>query len=64
MNAKTIKIFFSMYVIGVVALLQMVAWTLEFDGTVFAFTSLLIGAIAGSILGFSFNARGGAKSKK
>jgi len=55
MNEKTI---FAIFVISIVALLQMVAWTLGFNGTVFAFTSLVIGLTAGTILGFSVNKKG------
>ena len=51
MNEKTI---FAMFVIGVVATLQGVAWYVGYNGTVFAFSSLIIGLISGSILGFSF----------
>jgi len=58
------KMIFSMFLIVVVAAVQIVAWICGFDGQVFAFTSLVIGLTAGSILGFSFNARGGAKSKE
>jgi len=61
MNDKTI---FAMFLIMVVAALQIVAWICDIDGQVFAFTSLIIGLVGGSILGFSFNARGGAKSKE
>jgi len=49
------KIIFAMFVIGVVAALQSVAWYIGFNGAVFAFTSLIMGTIAGSILGFSFS---------
>lgn len=41
-----------MYVIGVVAALQGLAWITGRNGQVFAFTSLVIGAISGTILGF------------
>ena len=58
------KMIFGMFLIVVVAALQIVAWICTFDGQVFAFTSLIIGLTAGSILGFSFNAREGAKSKE
>lgn len=51
------KIIFAMFVIAVVATMQGVAWYVGFNGTVFAFTSLIIGAIAGSVLGFSLNSR-------
>ena len=61
LNEKTI---FAMFVIVVVAIIQGYAWYIGVDGQVFAFTSLVIGLAAGSILGFSFNARGGAKSKE
>lgn len=47
------KIIFAMFVIGVVASLQVYAWHSSYNGAVFAFTSLIIGLVAGSILGFS-----------
>jgi len=40
-------------VIGVIAMLQCVAWYLGKDGQVFALTSLVIGGITGTIFGFS-----------
>lgn len=49
------KHIFAMYVIGVVAGLQCAAWLCGYNGTVFAFTSLVIGAIAGTILGFKLH---------
>jgi len=42
-----------MFVIAIIAILQGGAWYSGHNGTVFAFTSLIIGAIVGSILGFS-----------
>lgn len=48
------KIKFSMFLIAVVAGLQGVAWYLGYNGQVFAFTSLIIGLTAGSVLGFTF----------
>ena len=48
------KIKFSMFLIAVVAMLQGIAWYLGYNGQVFAFTSLIIGLTAGSVLGFSF----------
>lgn len=53
MEDKTLKTMFAMFVISAVTVLQLVAWYLQFNGTVFAFTSLIIGLTAGSILGFS-----------
>ena len=47
---------FGMYVIGIVTIIQGVAWVLGHNGKVFAFTSFIIGGIAGALLGF-----GGAK---
>lgn len=52
MNDKSV---FAMYVIGVVAVLQGIAWMLGFNGVVFAFTSLVIGLSAGAVLGFKFS---------
>lgn len=59
MNEKTIKVIFAMFVIGVVATMQGVAWYIGFNGTVFAFTSLIIGAVAGAVLGFSVTKKAG-----
>ena len=50
-NAKTV---FAMFVISIVAILQVVAWLMGFNGQVFAFTSLIIGLVTGSCLGFPF----------
>lgn len=47
------KLNFSLYVIIIVALIQGVAWIMGYNGQVFAFTSLVIGAIVGSALGFT-----------
>jgi len=55
LDEKTLKYIFSMFIVGIVASLQVVAWYLGLNGTVFAFTSLIIGVVAGSILGFTFN---------
>jgi len=55
MNDKTI---FAIFAISCVTFLQVVAWTMGFNGAIFAFTSLIIGAIAGSILGFSITKAG------
>lgn len=52
MNDKTI---FAIFVICVAALLQVVAWLMGFNGTVFAFTSLIIGLASGAMLGFKFS---------
>ena len=51
MNDKTI---FALVCIGVISVSQWIAWYLGVNGQVFAFTSLIIGLISGSILGFSF----------
>ena len=51
MNDKTM---FAVVVVLCVSALQGIAWYLGFNGQVFAFTSLIIGLTAGSILGFSF----------
>ena len=53
----TDKMIFGMFAISIVAILQIVAWIMGFNGQVFAFTSLCIGAIAGSLLGFNFGKR-------
>ena len=46
---------FGMFVIAIVAGLQVVAWVMGFNGAVFAFTSLIIGSVAGTVLGFKLN---------
>ena len=51
------RMLFGLIVIAIVAGLQVVAWIMGFNGTVFAFTSFIIGAIAGSILGIKLNMR-------
>ena len=48
------KHIFGMFTIGVVGTLQAVAWIMGHDGTIFATTSLIIGAVAGTILGFQY----------
>lgn len=45
---------FAIIVIVIVAYLQSMAWLCGFNGSVFAFTSLIIGLSAGTILGFKF----------
>lgn len=55
MNEKTI---FAMFSISIVASLQVIAWYCGFNGAIFAFTSLIIGGIVGSILGFSVHKKG------
>jgi len=52
MNEKTL---FAMFIIAIVASLQMSAWYMGFNGAVFAFTSLIIGLSAGTVLGFKFS---------
>ena len=49
---------FGCVVVVVSAGLQSFAWYLGFNGQVFAFTSLIIGLTAGSLLGFSFHKSG------
>jgi len=58
MDEKTLKIVFAMFSIGIVASLQYIAWVNNINGAVFAFTSLIIGGIVGSILGFSLRKSG------
>jgi hypothetical protein len=43
------------FICFIIAAVQCAAWYFGKNGTVFAFTSLTIGAIAGSIFGFSVN---------
>jgi hypothetical protein len=47
-----------MFIIYIVASLQVYAWSNGLNGTVFAFTSLIIGGVAGSLLGFSLKKSG------
>jgi len=47
------KKIFAIFVISIISSLQVVAWYCGHNGTVFAFSSLIIGAVVGSILGFS-----------
>jgi len=49
------KMKFGMFVIGIVAALQVIAWIMGFNGSVFAFTSFIIGGITGSLLKNSLN---------
>ena len=49
------KVIFGIVTVCCVTIMQVVAWDLGFTGQVFSFTSLIIGLVAGSILGFSFN---------
>jgi len=48
------RIIFAMVVIAIVAMLQGIAWACGLNGQIWAFTSLIIGAIAGAILGFTY----------
>lgn len=48
---------FAAIVISVVAILQGIAWIVGINGAVWAFTSLVIGLVAGSILGFTVNVK-------
>ena len=57
MADKIDKTTFAIIVICIVAGLQALAWGLGINGAVFNFTSLIIGAIAGAILGFSYTAK-------
>lgn len=58
------KLVFAMFVISVVSVLQGVAWYIGFNGTVFAFTSLIIGGVVGSIFGFSLSKSNPSKEQK
>jgi len=51
------KYIYAIIVTVIVASMQIYAWSCGINGAVFAFTSLVIGAVAGSILGFSLNSR-------
>jgi uncharacterized membrane protein YqgA involved in biofilm formation len=46
---------FGMFAIGIVAIIQGIAWICGQDGMVFALTSAVIGGVTGTILGFSVN---------
>ena len=49
------KMKFGIFVIAIVAGLQVCAWVMGFNGAVFAFTSFVIGATTGTLLGFKFS---------
>lgn len=46
---------FGYFVISIVTILQVVAWLVGYNGTVFALTSLIIGGVTGAILGIKLN---------
>jgi len=49
------KYIIALVIIGLCSVTQWVAWYIGVNGQVFAFTSLIIGAIAGSLFGFSIH---------
>ena len=49
-----LKMVFGMFTIAVVAGLQLYAWYSGHNGAIFAFTSAVIGLVAGSVLGFTW----------
>lgn len=51
------RFIFGMFVIAVCAALQAAAWYCGINGAVFAFTSLIIGLTAGTLLGFSIDVK-------
>ena len=51
------KFIFAMYVIGIVTVLQGIAWFLGINGQIWAFTSLVIGVIAGAVLKVSIDVK-------
>ncbi len=48
------KYSFGVIVILVVSAMQLIAWYMGQNGTVFAFTSLIVGLVVGKILDFTF----------
>lgn len=55
------KMIFSLICVGIVGLIQVVAFLTGHNGAVFNFTAIIIGAIVGSILGFTINLNGTVK---
>ena len=47
----------ALIIIGCMTVLQISAWIIGANGQVFAFTSLIIGGIAGSLFGFSLSSK-------
>jgi len=58
------KMVFGMFVIGIVAGLQVIAWIMGFNGAVFAFTSFIIGGITGALLKINLNIHDFLKSQR
>ena len=54
------KMLFGIFLIAVMAGLQLTAWYWGHNGLVFAFTSAIIGLAAGSILGFEWGLKRGS----
>lgn len=54
------KMVFGMFIIVVMASLQLYAWHCNHNGIVFAFTSTIIGLTAGSVLGFEWGLKHGS----
>ncbi len=46
---------FALGITGIVAVMQGVAWLCDYNGTVFAFTSMIIGGVVGTALGITLN---------
>jgi hypothetical protein len=55
------KMIFSLICIGIIGLIQVVAFLTGHNGAVFNFTAIIIGAIVGSVLGFTINLKGSVK---
>ena len=55
------KMLFGLISMGIVGLIQIVAFLTGHNGAVFNFTTLIIGGIVGSALGFSINLNGSLK---
>lgn len=57
----TDKMVFSLICVVVVAMIQIAAFLTGHNGAIFNFTAIIIGAIVGSVLGFTINLNGTVK---
>lgn len=55
LDEKTLKYVFAVFSVSIAASLQVAAWYFGHNGAVFAFVTLIIGGVIGSIFGFSVN---------
>jgi hypothetical protein len=52
---SNVKYWFAAWVISIVAIMQCVSWILGLNGTTWAFSSLVIGGIVGTMLGIKIS---------